>query len=326
MSKQNFKILSLDGGGYKGLFTITLLDEFEKKFKCKCYDIFDLFAGTSTGSIIALGLAIGKTAEEIKSMYLSIGPKIFKKKNFLSPVIRAKYNNTLLNAELRKFYDNKKIGDVKKNKKLIVIPATNLTNKNTRIFKTDYIDGLNQHDDYSLADIATASSAAPTYFKSYSINRPTDETLTETFADGGLFANNPSSCALIEAIKYSNVSLENIKLLSIGTSNSDKGCFLFKTKSGLIDWNVDLIKTPLEMTSLIHSCLTSFIFESIGDDVEHYLRIEPSTAINNLELDDVSQKAIDYLKNDAITIANQYSNMKFIKSIFCMKKEEIITQ
>lgn len=79
-----------------------------------------------------------------------------------------------------------------------------------------------------------ASSAAPTYFKSYSISRPTDKALNENFADGGLFANNPSSCALIEAIKYNSINFKNIKLLSIGTSNSDKRCFSFKTKNGLI--------------------------------------------------------------------------------------------
>lgn len=131
--------------------------------------------------------------------------------------------------------------------------------------------------------------------------------------------------SLIEAIKYNSINLKNIKLLSIGTSNSDKGCFSFKTKNGLIDWNFDLIKIPLEMTSLIHSCLTSFIFESIGDDVEHYLRIEPSTAINNIALDDVSKKTIDNLKSDAIIIANKYSNKQFIKDLFYSKKEKIIT-
>src|SRR5580704_3290223 len=76
-SNKRFQILSLDGGGLKGLFTAAFLANWEKEKRTKVVEHFDLIAGTSTGGIIALGLGLGFSAEEIKNLYLEKAQQIF---------------------------------------------------------------------------------------------------------------------------------------------------------------------------------------------------------------------------------------------------------
>jgi uncharacterized protein len=72
------RILSLDGGGYLGLAGAAFLAELERHFGVSCHDSFDLFCGTSTGAIIALALASGKSAREVVDLYKRFGPRVFR--------------------------------------------------------------------------------------------------------------------------------------------------------------------------------------------------------------------------------------------------------
>lgn len=313
---KDFKILSLDGGGYKGLYTISLLSELEKKFKTSCYNIFDLFAGTSTGSIIALALAMGKKASDVQKMYLELGKKIFGKKRKF-PIFNSFYDINNLHKYLDDIFETKTLKTIYENDKRVVIPASNISDKSPRIFKTDYTEGLDQHNDYKLADIATASCAAPIYFQTHKIIKNKSE---EIFADGGLFANNPTVCAIIEAMAYNNQKIENIKVVSIGTSNRESLQKSFKINKGLKDWKENLILNALELTSKNQEHIASFIF---NQNKSNYLRITPSAQLNIISLDDISKSNL--LINEANNTYNKVKNEELIIDLFGNKKEKIIT-
>lgn len=315
MSK-DFKILSLDGGGYKGLYTISLLAELENKFQKSCFEIFDLFAGTSTGSIIALALALGMPAKVVQEKYLELGKKIFSKKRIL-PIFNSYYNIDNLYKYLDLFFESKTLKLIQENGKKVIIPASNISDKSPRIFKTDYMENLDQHNDYKLVDIATASCAAPLYFQTHKI---TKNKLEEFFADGGLFANNPTVCAIIEAMAYNKQTIENMKVVSIGTSNSESLQKNFKVNKGLKDWKENLILNTLELTSKNQEHIASFIF---NQNKSNYLRITPSAQLNIIGLDDISQSEL--LMNEAYKTYNKAKNDKLIIDLFENKKEKVIT-
>lgn len=313
---EDFKILSLDGGGYKGLYTISLLAELEKKFRRSCFEIFDLFAGTSTGSIIALALAMGKEASEIQEMYLNLGKKIFGKKRKFSPIFNPFYNINDLYKYLDDIFESKTLKTIHKNGKRVIIPASNISDISPRIFKTDYTEDLDQHNDYKLADIATASCAAPMYFQTHKITKNKSE---EIFADGGLFANNPAVCAIIEAMAYNNQKIKNIKVVSIGTSNCESLQKNFKINKGLKDWKENLILNTLELTSKSQEHIASFIF---NQNKSNYLRISPSAQLNMINLDNINESKL--LINEAINTYNKVKNEKLIIDLFENKKEKVI--
>jgi len=190
MNKQ-FNILSLSGGGIRGIFTISVLAHIEDFLierhaltgvDADNYSIakhFDLICGTSIGGIIALGLANGLTARSIKKVMLKERLSIFPKKNTAYETVakswRPTYGVKPLEDVLHKLFNDNKIGALNK---YVVIPAISLTNGQVRAFKTPHHTYL--HSDYKLLikDVALATSAAPTYFPIHTING-------ERFVDGG---------------------------------------------------------------------------------------------------------------------------------------------
>src|SRR4029077_17582451 len=116
-----FRILSLDGGGIKGVFTASVLASFEADTKLKIVDHFDLIAGTSTGGILAIGLAMGLTAEELLNFYRERGPRIFPATSFidrtaglLRQIFRGpKISQATLRLELVEILRDKKFGEAR---------------------------------------------------------------------------------------------------------------------------------------------------------------------------------------------------------------------
>lgn len=302
MSK-DFKILSLDGGGYKGLFSIACLAEIEKCCEIKVNDYFDLYAGTSTGSIIAMGLAAGYTANEILDLYKSIGNQIFPHKaGYISNIWKSLkqffvpiYDNKVLKEELHKFFKRKTVEDVMKRNKYIIVPTLCLSNSQPRIFKTDYKTEYNQHNAYELADIVLASCSAPTYFPIAKIKHPTDD-YYEYFVDGGMFANNPSVCAITEAIGNIGVNKDDIKLISIASPSEEviiKDNFI-PTIRGILRWNSDLVSMALVGTSQKDAYIAKFLLNE-----DKYVRIIPNISINTPKgMDKCSKKIINELERE----------------------------
>lgn len=211
---EEFQILSLDGGGFKGLFSAAVLAHFEEDLKVNITDHFDLIAGTSTGGIIAIGLGLGMRPRELVDFYVQNGGTIFPKKP-LSRVtqwsrmwFRSKYRQLPLKTALRNILKDQPLGS---SAKRLVIPSYNLSRDEVRIFKTPHHPRLTRDSRIPAWRVALATSAAPTYLPAC------DEIDHMRLIDGGIWANNPSMIALVEAHNLLSVPLDAIRIFSLGT-------------------------------------------------------------------------------------------------------------
>lgn len=211
MSK--FQILAIDGGGLRGLFPAGVLAQFETTYGISISDCFDLIVGTSTGGIIGLGLGKGLSPAEIESFYLERGPKIFAGADSvlrsIAHVAEAKYDSSPLQSELQKCFGETLLGE---SLNRLVITSYDMENDDVRLIKTAHHPRL--RNDYKLPmwQVALATSAAPTYFSACKAIAKT------RLVDGGVWANNPTMVGLTDAVSLLKVPLEDIRILSIGTS------------------------------------------------------------------------------------------------------------
>jgi patatin-like phospholipase/acyl hydrolase len=208
-----FQILSLDGGGIKGLFSAAVLAAIEEDLSTTVVDHFDLITGTSTGGIIALGLGIGMRPREIVEFYVSKGPAIFSNflgwRSLLHWACR-KYSSGPLVDALTSCFKDKRLAD---SRKRLVIPAYSLGEDDVYLFRTPHAPRLRRDYKVPLWKVAQATSAAPSYFPSC---RCIDSL---RLIDGGVWANNPTLVGIVEAVGTLGVPLDTIHVFSIGTSD-----------------------------------------------------------------------------------------------------------
>lgn len=223
-AEKEFTILSIDGGGIKGIFPAALLSQVEQKLLNgqSVATYFDLITGTSTGGIIALGLANELTATEMLAMYIDRGQEIFppakdnwlgwlkKQKDSIYSQFLYRYNDESLSQLLNDVFGNRLL---RESNNRLCIPSFEGKFSDIYIFKTPH------HPDYQLdateklTTVARATSAAPTLF------RPLD-TGDYTFVDGGIWCNNPIMIGVVDAMTCYNVLPERIRILSIGCGDS----------------------------------------------------------------------------------------------------------
>jgi len=219
-SDRNFRILSLDGGGIRGIFTTAYLSGLEQRFLSgkSVASYFDLITGTSTGGIIALGLASGFTATELLSMYKSRGNEIFSPVSDnalgfiqlglrdLRQLVYYSYDQNALAAVLTDYLGTKKFGEASTR---LCVPAFEGRHGEVLVFKTPH------HPDFKLdlyenmLDVGLATAAAPTFFRPLEKNG-------YVLVDGGVWANNPIMIGLVDALSCYTIPRENIRILSIG--------------------------------------------------------------------------------------------------------------
>ena len=214
------KILSIDGGGIKGMFAATFLAEMEKNTEEPLWRHFDLIAGTSTGGIIALGLALGIPAARIRDLYESEGPGIFaqERQGLAGAIDRSvatlrhrflgtKYASDRLHDALEDVFGDRRLSEA--NTRLMV-PAFHHLTKKVYIFKTSHADRLTTDYKDTALDVAMSTSAAPTYFRAHL----TDQDVG--LVDGGVWANNPTGLAVVEAIGTLGWERKGLRVLNVG--------------------------------------------------------------------------------------------------------------
>lgn len=240
-----FRVLCLDGGGIKGAFTASVLVELELLCAKKIRDSFDLIVGTSTGGILALGLSLGFEAEELLEFYVNQGPKIFpftgrlsRSRASLRQVFSSKLSAEPLEKALEEILGERRLRDAKIP---LVIPSYDAVEGRIYLFKTAH--GSNgRHDiDMRAADVALATSAAPTYFRA----AKSKEKFGAQHVDGGVWANNPAMIGIVEAQAFLDKPLEEIHLLSIGTTLEPFNISQH-VNSGVAKWNVGLLSLMME--------------------------------------------------------------------------------
>lgn len=214
------KILAIDGGGIRGTFPAAFLANLEKDLDRSIGQYFDLIAGTSTGGIIAIGLGLGLTAGDILRLFEEKGPAIFAQTGAgMSAWIAArfrsgrrflwgpKYSAEPLRKALSEILGERRLGEALTR---LMIPAWHPRTQTVYIFKTAHHPRL-QTDYKELAvDAAMATAAAPTYFAQHMTANDVG------LIDGGLWANNPTGIAVVEAIATMGWSAEQMKVLSVG--------------------------------------------------------------------------------------------------------------
>ena len=311
-------ILSIDGGGMKGIITTIVLIRLEEYIRffsqdssAKIGEYFDLIGGTSTGSIItALALYPDGdkpkySAKDIYQMYISLGEKIFVKQS-LFPLFGAKYSNQGIKKVTEDIFGDLTLKDLYK-------PCI-ITTYDTASRKPTFFNSLTAIKDPNrnplVREAVMASCSAPTYFPPVCLSSTPD--CSKSYIDGGVVANNPSLCALVEGLKLTNCkNLSDILLLSVGNAENDENFTYRQVKKwGLLEWALPLLSILLNTSDqTVHYQLRS-IFHTIGKD-DNYLRLEKSDERKIPSLDDFSPEAIGKLVTMGLTLADD--NNKKIK-------------
>ena len=247
-----FTVLALDGGGMRGLYSVSVLRALASRFSARSgastLDVgkgFDLIVGTSTGGILAAGLAAGVNLERIHGLYKNAGPLIFK-----DPVPsgrvrfgcwlarhlrRAGNDNRVLKNALQDIFGAETIGQMYSRREIpLCLTATTYLNHTPRVFKTAHLPARDRDEDLSIVDACLATSAAPIYLPLAATAY--DTVGTELYADGGLWANSPLLVGLLEAMAISKPT-QPITILSIGTCSPVAGAVPPRDpNAGVLHW------------------------------------------------------------------------------------------
>lgn len=187
----------------------------EQEFRLDWHNQFGMFAGTSTGSIIAAGLATGISAMQLSNFYAAHGDAIFKprlRSRFdLLKILTSRYSSSPLRSRLEQEFGTMTLGHVPVP---LILPSVDIGNGCVHVFKSKYADGFVRDPDVLVADAVLASCSAPTYFDPHIVAGKYQ------LADGGLWANNPSLVAVIDAMYRLRIPLDAIRVLSVGTGKS----------------------------------------------------------------------------------------------------------
>lgn len=221
-----FQILCLSGGGFRGLFSIRVIEEMEQRAGVPLRDCFDLVAGTSIGGIVACGLVAGVAASDIRKRFEEAGGGIFTGKG--AGFFSAKHPVSRLRAIIEEVLGERSGTTLGVLNRPLVVPAVDASNGGPVIFRSGGSAGSNH--DVGLLDVALATSAAPTYFPDHPIGN-------RVHIDGGVIANAPDLLAIGDALSRFGERIENIRMLSIGTAgHHDAELFRGSRRTGKLGW------------------------------------------------------------------------------------------
>lgn len=279
-----FQILSLDGGGLRGIFSAAVLAGLEEDLGIRIIDHFDLIAGTSTGGIVALALGLGLTPRQIVEFYTQLGPRVFRDRTRLRAIrhlFRAKYDANLLRAALTDVFGERIFGE---SAKRLVITSYNLGSNDVYLFRTPHLPQLKRDWRERAVNVALATAAAPTYLPGVPLSGT-------RLVDGGLWANNPAMVALIEAAGPLAVPLEQIRVFSLGTTTDVPHRSRRLDRGGLLPWIRDAVEVIIRAQS---TSITNQVRHLIT--AERLLRLNPTVptgavALDKIDADDLIGRA-----------------------------------
>lgn len=282
-AERTFKILSLDGGGIKGIYTVELLRLCEEQLGRgeSLARYFDMIAGTSTGGIIALGLGLGISTGDIMAFYRDDGRKIFpplpgawlgKARQLSGWAFGPKLAHEELEEALKHRFGDHTLGEAIPR---LVVPAFMMPKTEIAVFKTDHHDDFRNDHRTPMWRVARSTSAAPTYLKGHE-----HEESGRIFIDGGVWANNPAMVALVDTLTAYDITAEQIEILSIGTGNAPFALSRSGVFAGMWAWR-EIIKAAMFLTTDNATAQAKLM---LGPD--RCLRIEPKDEDATVEMDD----------------------------------------
>lgn len=294
-----YHVLALSGGGYRGLYTATVLAELEKALGRPIATHFDLICGTSVGGILALGLADEIPADQLQALFEENGNRIFGCRDLLRRLLgfwfTAKHSSKGLKDVLTERFGEKTIGELKHR---VLIPAVNYSTGRGQFFKTPHHLSFELDHHMRLVDVALATSAAPVYL-------PLSRNQRGVFADGGLVGNAPGLFGLHEVRTFlTSDKSAQIRVLAIGTmtigstvrgsASLDRG--FGKWRGGLFDLVISAQESSVDYM-LRQSLGTSYY--QIDD------KATPDQSLDVKALDSVSIGATNTLKDRATHAAQR---------------------
>jgi len=350
--EKSFRVLTLDGGGMRVLYTATLLQvlakRFDQRFHEKEADIgrsFDLICGTSTGAILACALGVGIPLSRVKALYIEHGPRIFTdpmpKRKRLYPwafkhraqpaanaqALKDALSDCFGNITLAQAYEKRGIG--------LCIPTITAVNYRARVLKTPHNKGRHRDNNYRIVDVCMASAAAPIFFPLAKRTGPNDDHIVQHFVDGGLWANNPVLVGLTEALGMVGADVP-IEIVSVGTCDQPSGDpnKLGDVNWGLKDWQagVRIVEMSLSAQAFGINATAGFLAQYLcgcGRSVK-IVRLketnkspEQFSAIGLDRADEVAIRTLlslaeaDADHNHSIAMSTDPSNLELLADIFC---------
>jgi patatin-like phospholipase/acyl hydrolase len=381
-----FRILSLDGGGIRGIVAAKMLGAIEKEIKQPLNEYFHLIAGTSTGSILAAAIACGRSSQDIVDLYQQKSSVIFPYKTRFSlqriPLLlkhgisAPKYSEKGLTQVLQAAFGNTTLFDITSTQLLIV--SFDTIEREPIFFKNWRHD--KEYGNVPLWEICVCSASAPTYFPAHKLNKRVNGNVQDAYSevvvldddaasmdnvynkmeisiidgkgsgqtrtikeyvgltrqasiyrsweiipdktsiyslksmysaiDGGVAANNPSSCAIAEALKLGH-SAKDISVLSIGTGERTRIITFEKAQHwGLIQWAQPLIGILFDGSSEIYEYITKQIVNKRLLRLQFKLDRELTGKKLSDDIDDVSAENIHNL----LEAAQAYMKQPTIKA------------
>lgn len=329
-----FKILSIDGGGIRGIFPAKYLAELETRLasqfpdKPRLYQHFNLITGTSTGGIIALALALGIPATEIYDLYRNNAKVLFgQKKGIISQLFFCSHDSRALENLIQTTFKNKfngqdpRLADVLTN---ICIPIYDLMDGRPSVLKNNYHPIFVRDYHIPAYKAALATSAAPTFFDPFTTQYVDLNGNTQSFShkvDGGVFANNPTLLAIIEAQKAFGKKLSDLKVLSLGTGHHKFADGCKRRCWGLSYWlkKKRIIDLFMQGQSQQVENLISLLHKGIGrQEADNFTYMRINTELDKsclVELDDYKSHKLDNLSEKAMQ-AFQLTSHEVLHSFF----------
>ena len=253
----NFRILTLDGGGSKGVYSLGFLREFERLTNIKLYKSFNLVYGTSTGAIIAALISLGKSIDEIIEIYLSTVPDIMAAR-------RKSSRSRKLAAHARRIFGDAKFETFKVN---IGIVAMHYGYAKPMIFKSSVQQAHGRHSTFEpgfgckIADAVLASCAAFPVFDSVTVE--TANQGKPNLMDGGFVGNNPALFALIDAVKAFEIPSDKIKMLSLGVGEYPESPIGLRHRMIRRNWRYQLFEKVVSANTNTIEQLRQVLFPSV---------------------------------------------------------------
>ncbi|MBN1768091.1 MAG: patatin-like phospholipase family protein [Prolixibacteraceae bacterium] len=327
-------ILSIDGGGIRGILPGVILSCIEERLRLKAgdevrlSDYFDLVAGTSTGGILTcLYLTPNEDrrpkfeAKDAVDLYFKNGGEIFSMpfyRKILNPfgLFESKYPATNIEKVLKKYFNNTALNELLKP---CIVTAYDFSTRRTYFFnQKDPQKGEDRN--FLVRDIARATSAAPTYFPPVEIHSFANKKLC--LIDGGVFAGNPAMCAYAEArtsvynkgetasSKPDFPTAADLLVVSLGTGLRENAYSYRKARRwGLPGWLRPIIDILMSGSSeTVHYQMKQLFNAASGND-GFYFRLEPQLGDANSSLDDASEKNMNALKRAGEQFVRENSDL-----------------
>jgi patatin-like phospholipase/acyl hydrolase len=326
MGNKPFKILSIDGGGIRGVFPAMFLTDLEAKLKAdgnpnwQIYQNFDLICGTSTGGIIAIALALGIPAKEILELYQEKAKDIFgSKRNFISQLFYSSHKRDVLESLIKEIFqkaNNGKDPILKDCKTNICIPIFDLLEGKPSVLKKDHHPRFTRDYHIPAYKAALATAAAPVYFDPYSSEYTDLNGVVKPFknkVDGGVFANNPTLLGIIEAQVALYQKIENLRVLSLGTGYQKFSDGSYRKKWGITYWINTKRKRIIELFMQAQSQQVEHLVQLMQNGIDKEKRDMPNFIYQriNAELDDSLNLEMDETNPEKLKALAQKASYQF---------------